>query len=332
MAGSACKKAPAGQASPASGSAAAPAPAGGTTPGTPATAAPGSAAAPATTPATTPPTPPEPPAAAVPAQLPQVLAHVNSENVTRSEFERLLANIELNNGPVPPARRDELYRKILEELVTYTVLRQEAKARNFTATDAEIDAQMQTLKQQAGTEENFKKALAARKMTLDRLKSDARVELSIAKMMNAQVASAPEATDAECQDFYNKNPDRFNRPESVRASHILLLVPATADEAAKKDARTKLEGVLKRAKGGEDFAALAQQNSQDGSAQQGGDLGYFPREKMVKEFSDVAFALKVGDISDIVTTQFGLHVIKVTDRKAAGTVPLAEVSPRSSVT
>ena len=101
-----------------------------------------------------------------------------------------------------------------------------------------------------------------------------------------------------------------------------------ADETAKKDARAKLEGVLKRAKGGEDFAALAQQNSQDGSAQQGGDLGFFPREKMVPEFSDVAFALKTGDISDIVTTQFGLHIIKVTDRKAAGTVPLAEVSPQ----
>src|SRR6476659_6488869 len=103
MAGSGCKKAPAGQTNAAPATAAAPAPAGGTAPATPATPTPGSAAAPATTPAATPPVPPEPPAAPVPAQLPQVLAHVNSENVTRTEFERLLANIELNNGPVPPA-------------------------------------------------------------------------------------------------------------------------------------------------------------------------------------------------------------------------------------
>ena len=262
----------------------------------------------------------------MPAQLPQVLAHVNSENVTRAEFERLLANIELNNGPVPPARRDELYRKILEELVTYTVLRQEAKARNFTATDAEIDAQMQTLKQQAGTEENFKKALAARKMTLDRLKSDARVELSIAKMMNAQVASAPEATDAECQDFYNKNPDR-----SIGRNRCARVTSCCSFRRQPTRPRRRTRGQSSRACSSGPKAARTsrrwrKQNSQDGSAQQGGDLGYFPRGKMVPAFSEVAFALKAGDISDIVTTQFGLHIIKVTDRKAAGTVP----SPRSA--
>ena len=165
-------------------------------------------------------------------------------------------------------------------------------------------------------------------MTIERLRSDARAELSIAKMMNAQVASGTEATDVEVKDFYDKNPDRFKRPETVRASHILLRIDPTADDATKKQTRAKIDDVLKRAKGGEDFAKLAQQNSQDGSAPQGGDLGYFPKEKMVPAFADVAFALKTGEISDVVTTQFGVHIIKVTDRKAAGTVPLEEVSPQ----
>ena len=149
---------------------------------------------------------------------------------------------------------------------------------------------------------------------------------AIAKMMNAQVANTTEATDAEVKDFYDKNPDRFKRAESVRASHILLMVDPKADEATKQQTRTKIDGILKRAKGGEDFAALAKENSQDGSAAQGGDLGYFPKEKMVPAFADVAFALKTGEISDVVTTQFGVHIIKVTDRKPAGTVPLEEVS------
>ena len=139
---------------------------------------------------------------------------------------------------------------------------------------------------------------------------------------------ATEATDVEVKDFYDKNPDRFKRPETVRASHILLRIDPTADDATKKQTRTKIDDVLKRAKGGEDFAKLAQQNSQDGSAPQGGDLGYFPKEKMVPAFADVAFALKTGEISDVVTTQFGVHIIKVTDRKPAGTVPLEEVSPQ----
>ncbi len=269
------------------------------------------------------------PAAPVPEVLPSVLAHVNSEDVTKADFERLLRNIELNNrGPVPADRRNEIYRKVLDELVTYTLLKQEAKARNFTATDAEVEEQMKAMRQAARTEEGFKKALAERKMTIERLRSDARTELSIAKMMNAQVASGTEATDVEVKDFYDKNPDRFKRPETVRASHILLRIDPAADDATKKQTRAKIDDVLKRAKGGEDFAKLAQQNSQDGSAPQGGDLGYFPKEKMVPAFADVAFALKTGEISDVVTTQFGVHIIKMTDRKAAGTVPLEEVSPQ----
>ena len=269
------------------------------------------------------------PAAAVPEVLPNVLAHVNSEDVTKADFERLLRNIELNNrGPVPVDRRNEIYRKVLDELVTYTLLKQEAKARNFTVTDAEVEEQMKEMRQAARTEEAFKKALAERKMTIERLRSDARTELSIAKMMKAQVASGTEATDVEVKDFYDKNPDRFKRPETVRASHILLRIDPAADDATKKQTRTKIDDVLKRAKGGEDFAALAQQNSQDSSAPQGGDLGYFPKEKMVPAFADVAFALKMGEISDVVTTQFGVHIIKLTDRKGAGTVPLEEVSPQ----
>jgi peptidyl-prolyl cis-trans isomerase C len=263
----------------------------------------------------------------VPALLPNVLAHVNSEDVTKADFERLLRNIELSNrGPVPADRRDEIYRRVLDELVNYTLLKQEAKARNFTATDAEVETQMQSMRQAARSEEAFTKALAERKMTLEKLKADAKVEIAIAKMMNAQVATLTEATDAEAKDFYDKNPDKFKRPETVRASHILLRVDPNADDATKKQTRTKIDDVLKQAKGGTDFAALAKQNSQDGSAAQGGDLGFFPKEKMVPAFADVAFALKTGDISDVVTTQFGLHIIKATDRKPAGLVPLDEVS------
>ena len=269
------------------------------------------------------------PAAPLPEVLPSVLAHVNNEDVTKADFERLLRNIELNNrGPVPADRRNEIYRKVLDELVTYTLLKQEAKARNFTATDAEVEEQMKSMRQAARTEEAFKKALAERKMTIERLRSDARTEISIAKMMSAQVASGTEATDVEVKDFYDKNPDRFKRPETVRASHILLRIDPSADEATKKQTKAKIDDVLKRAKGGEDFAKLAQENSQDGSAPQGGDLGYFPKERMVPAFADVAFALKTGEISDVVTTQFGVHIIKVTDRKAPGTVPLEEVSPK----
>jgi peptidyl-prolyl cis-trans isomerase C len=165
-------------------------------------------------------------------------------------------------------------------------------------------------------------------MTLERLKADAKTEISIQKMMKEQVATTADATDAEVKEFYDKNPERFKRPDTVRASHILLRIDPNADEATKKQTRGKIDDILKRAKSGDDFAALAKQHSEDGSAANGGDLGYFPKERMVPAFADVAFALKPGEISDVVATQFGVHIIKVTDRKPAGAVPLEEVSPR----
>jgi len=287
--------------------------------GTPAPAAPG---------APTAPVPPAPAAHPVPAQLPDVLARVNSEGVRRSDFERLLKNVELNNGPVPPDRRDEILRKVLDELITYTVLKQEAKARKVTVSDAEVETQLNSLRASAKTEANFNKELAARKMTIEQLRADARNELAIARMMSDQVASAAPATDAEAKAFYDQNPNRFKRDEAVRASHILIKVDQGADEATKKQARAKIDAILKRAKAGEDFAALAKENSDDGSASQGGDLNFFPKEQMVPEFSNAAFALKTGEISDVVTSQFGYHIIKVTDRKPAGTVPLQEVNDR----
>jgi peptidyl-prolyl cis-trans isomerase C len=251
---------------------------------------------------------------------------VNSEDVKKADFEMLLRNVEANNGPIPSDRRDEILRKVLDELVNYTLLKQEARARSVTATDAEVEEQLSAMRKMAPSEEAFQKALKDQNMTIERLRSDARAQIAIGKMMNAQVGDAQPATDAEAKEFYEKNPDRFKQPETVRASHILVATGPQADDAAKKAARAKIDQVLKRVKSGEDFAALAKENSDDGSGQQGGDLGFFPKEKMVPAFADAAFALKTGETSDIVTTQFGYHIIRLTDRKPAGMMPLDQVN------
>ena len=219
-----------------------------------------------------------------------------------------------------------MLRRVLDELVTYTLLKQEAKARNVTATDAEVAAQIEEIRKSAPDEEAFQKALKEQSMTMARLRDDARTQIAIGKMMDAEIANAPPVTDADAKEFYDKNPDRFKQPEMVRASHILIMVRDEDGEAAKKDARARIDAVLKRARAGEDFAALARENSQDGSAAGGGDLDFFPREKMVAPFADAAFKLKTGEVSDVVTTQFGYHIIKATDRKPASTLPLAEVN------
>jgi peptidyl-prolyl cis-trans isomerase C len=304
----ACKKTP--------GSAAAAA----TTPGQAVAATtPGQAAAPAATPA-----PPKP----VPAQLPDILAKVNGQEVKKSDFDMLVKDLELGQGPIPTDRRDEVLRGTLDRLITYTVLSQEAKSRNVTATDAEVDERIKQMQKQFPNEEAFKKALAERNMTIERLRSDTHDNLVISKMMDAEVSTTPGASDAEAKDFYDKNPDKFKQAEQVRASHILIRCDEKADAATKQKARAKADAVLKRAKSGEDFGKLAQENSADGSAAQGGDLNYFGRGQMVPAFDDAAFKLKPGEISDVVTTQFGYHIIKVTEYKAAATVPLDQVSER----
>ena len=269
---------------------------------------------------------PEPPKP-FPPQLPDVLARVNGQDVKKSDFDMLVRNMELGQqGPIPADRRDEMLRSVLDRLITYTVLQQEAKARNITATDAEVDERMKLMRAQFPNPEGFKKALADRNMSEDRLRADARVEIVIGKMLEGEAASLAAATDADARAFYEKNPDKFKQDEAIRASHILLLVDEKADEATRKKTRTEIDRILKRARGGEDFASLAKAHSQDGSAAQGGDLDFFTRGRMVPPFEKAAFALKPGEISDVVTTQFGYHIIKLTDRRPPSTVPLEKVN------
>ena len=301
---------------------------------TPAAAAPAPAApAPAATtgqPGQTP-TPP-PPAKPMPEKLPDVLARVNGEPVTKIDFDRLIKNMELSaNQPlsmVPAEQRDQILRNALNQLVTYTVLTQETRARKITVTDAEVEDNLKQMRSQFPNEDAFKKALAARGMSVDKLKSDAKIDMSINKMIEAEVANQAPPTDTQVREFYDKNPEKFKQDEAVRASHILFRVPENADEATKKKALEQAQSVLKQARAGADFAELAKKYSADGSAQQGGDLNFFTRGQMVPAFDQAAFALKPGQISDIVTSQFGYHIIKVTDRRAASTVPFDQVSAR----
>ena len=266
------------------------------------------------------------PAKPVPETLPEIVARVNGEDVTKRDFEKLIAQLEMNaGGRVPAERRNEIYRNALDRLVDMKLLTQEAKSRGVKGDEEKVSAEIQSIRGRFPSEEEFNKALAAQNMTAAKLREDILTQAGVAKMMEAEATAAAAVTDADLKDFYDKNPNEFKRPEQVRASHILI--KADGDDAAKKKARATAESVLKQARSGKDFAALAKEHSTDGSAQQGGDLGFFEKERMVPEFSAAAFALKPGEISDIVESQFGLHIIKVTDRKASETVPLDEVKP-----
>jgi peptidyl-prolyl cis-trans isomerase C len=285
------------------------------------------AAAPAGAPAAPPATPP--PAQPVPAQLPEVVARVNGESITKAEFELAVKTVEARAGqPVPAAQRNEVYRGLLDEMVTMRLLKLEVASQQMTVPDAELEAALKQLRGQFPDEKAFQAALKSQQMTLAQLRDETRANLLVSKLLEREVGPKVEVKPTDISTFYEKNPDRFQQPEAVRASHVLVAVPQQADEATKKAARAKAEGVLKQVRAGGDFAAIAKKESNDASAQRGGDLGFFPKGQMVPAFEAAAFALQPGQVSDVVETPFGFHVIKVTEKRPPTTVPFAEAAPR----
>ncbi|MCS7008376.1 MAG: peptidyl-prolyl cis-trans isomerase, partial [Chthoniobacterales bacterium] len=146
------------------------------------------------------------------------------------------------------------------------------------------------------------------------------------KFMSQQAGKLEEVSESEIRSFYEKNKSEFEQPEVVRASHILIRVDEGADEATVEAKKKQAEEIAQKAKAGEDFGKLAEQYSEDPSAKHNaGDLNYFPRERMVPQFSEAAFSQEVNTVSDPVRTPFGWHIIKVTDKKPAQTLPYEQV-------
>ena len=288
------------------------------------------AAAAQTSAAAAPGQPAAPAAKPVAAELPDVIARINGEAIPKAEFEKAVQSLEAQNGgPVPPDQRDRVLRSVLDQMIGLKLLTQEAAARKVVVPDADIEARLAQIRSQFPTADAFTAALAEQKITAEQLKADARSEMVVTKVLEAEIEPKIAVQAAEINDFYTKNSTQFQQGEQVRASHILIGVPQTADAAAKQAARAKAEGLLKQVKSGGDFAALARENSTDpGSGVNGGDLNYFSRGQMVGPFDQAVFSLQTGQTSELVETQFGFHIIKVTDKKAARTVPLEEVRPR----
>jgi peptidyl-prolyl cis-trans isomerase C len=265
----------------------------------------------------------------VPAQLPEVVARVNGEAINRAALEEAISEVEARAGqPMPADQRDRVLRTVLDQLIGYRLLVQETAARKTTVPDADVEARIGQIRSQFPSEEIFQQQLQQRKMTLEQLRVDTRASLQITALLQAELDAKTAVTPEQVNDFYVKNPAAFQQGERVKASHILVRVQANADPAEREKARAKAAGLLADVKAGKDFAALAKQYSDDpGSGAQGGDLGYFQRGQMVPPFEQAAFALAVGQTSDLVTSDFGFHIIRVTDKQPGRTQTLDEVRP-----
>jgi peptidyl-prolyl cis-trans isomerase C len=290
--------------------------------------APAPGAAPAATPAA--PAAPGAPAAIkpMPAEIPAVVARVNGEAIERWEFDNAVKRIEARaGGVVPPDKRDEVLRSVLDQLVAYHLLAQESRARKIEVVDADVELQLAEIRKTFPSEEAFQQGIAAQGLTPEHLRAQARTSIAVAKVIDAEITAKISVPDADVNAFYAQNLERFKQGESVRASHILFGVPQDATAAQKAEAKAKAQTTLKQVRAGQDFATLARAQSQDqGSAANGGELGFFPKGQMNPQFEDAAFKLKAGTVSPVVETPFGFHIIKVHERRGPRTAPLTEVS------
>jgi peptidyl-prolyl cis-trans isomerase C len=229
-------------------------------------------------------------------------------------MERMAAQIPPN---MVEQYRTQIRGQALESMIVEQLLAEQVKKEGINITDKDVNDKLnEIIAAQPGgmTMESFKAMLAAQGQSFDVVKEQIKKTLGYEKLLGIV-----EVNDAEAKAFYDENKEDFNKPEQVKASHILVKVAPTATPEEKTAAKAKIDGLLKQVKGGGDFAALAKENSDDpGSKIMGGDLGFFDRNTMVKEFADTAFAMKVGQVSNVVETQYGYHIIKVTDRKEGG--------------
>ena len=257
------------------------------------------------------------------------VAVVNGSVITKKELDRELGRVTeqlLQMGrPVTDDQLSQMRTRMLDNLIAYELLYQESKKKNVKVADAAVDERIGELKKQYPDEAEFNKMLSSSELTEADLKSYMKRGMAIEQLVDKEIVQKITVSDKEVKDYYDSNPERFKQPEQVRASHILIKIDPEADESQKAEARKQIETIQKEVKKGGDFAALAKEHSGCPSSTKGGDLGYFARGQMVKPFEDAAFALEPGQVSDIVETQFGYHLIKVTDKKPPSTVSFDQV-------
>ena len=258
---------------------------------------------------------------------PGVVAVVNGVDIPLDDFLRELLRVErlvLNTGRVltcPQVSR--LRTEVVEGLVRRELLYQEAKGK-VKVTEPEIDAEVKKLKEQYPREGDFSSALAAMNISPSSLRAQVERALAIQKEIDAYAAKVP-VDDKEIWAYYDRNRASFRVPEQVRASQILITCDPSWDQAKKAAARKKIEDLKVKLKAGQDFESLARTYSEDPSSSKGGDLGYLRTGQVVKPFEDALFALKPGEVSDIVETSVGFHLIKAVDRKPESTIPFEKV-------
>ena len=259
-------------------------------------------------------------------ELPEVVASVNGNFITRAQLQDVFnAAMQSSGTNLADLTRDQQlggYTQLLNDLIDRQLLLSAASKMDVSHEDVEVE--IKKFKSQFPDEAIFDTQMKQAGMNPEKLQNDVREELKIRSWMESRI-NPPEILEADAKSFYDANINEFKQPETIKASHILFIVDTDAPPDVVKQKEKAAKKAAVRAKIGEDFSAIAKELSEEpGAKESGGDLGFFPKDRMVPEFANAAFALNINDISEPVKTQFGWHVIKVTDKNPAGTMPFSK--------
>lgn len=262
-----------------------------------------------------------------------VIVTINGVDITESKVQALIApeleKMAAKSGQLPPAFAEQyekqLRQQALESLIVGELLDAEVKRAKIEITEEEVIGQIGKIASGQSPPlslDDLRKKMEEYGRSFDEFKQQIRKGLGYQKLMGSQLEGKIKVTEEDAKKYYSENQKEFETPDQVRASHILIDLKPTAANVdpneAKVQAKAKAQNLLERIKGGADFAESAKTNSACPSSAKGGDLGFFGRGDMVEPFEKAAFSLEPGQISDVVETKFGYHIIKVTDRKNAG--------------
>jgi peptidyl-prolyl cis-trans isomerase C len=258
-------------------------------------------------------------------KLPKVVAQVNGMDIKGDaifrELKRAAIQYKKRGMPLNTDQEKAAAKKLIDDEIGRTLLVSKAKESGINVSKDMLEKRIKDVQAKFQSEAVFAHQLANRGMTLDQYKAELETDSYIDLIIKKEIEPKIQIPENNIRDYYDKNKDKFTSQEQVKASIILMKFNPKEGKSGEQRTLKKLESIIEQARSGTDFSALAKKHSQDSLASMGGDLGFFTRKQMLPAFSDRAFKLKVGEISNIFRTGHGFHVLKVTDKKPAGASP-----------
>lgn len=257
------------------------------------------------------------------------IARINGTDISQAEFDKqfnLVKQQHTNMGmPLNDEKLKEYKKNILDGLIEQELLIQESIKQGIIVNPEIVQTELDNFKKQFKSEKEFQKKLTEMNYSEKMVRAQIKRTKTMRQLIDEKILPSITIADEEAKSYYDTHPDEFKQPERVRASHILVKVGPTSTDTEKADARKKIQDIKSKLDNGEDFAKLATANSDCPSSKNGGELGTFSRGQMVKPFEDSAFSLKPGEVSDIVETRFGFHIIKSEEKEVAKTLAYNDV-------